>query len=122
MRSLVRFLLAFVGLCLFASFGYAQRGAISGRVTDSGGAILQGAKITVEPGGIEVVSDAQGQFLVTGLAPGTYTVTITYVGLAEFIQKVDVTTGQAPQIKADLSVESQSLEVLVTAERPSAEA
>lgn len=122
MRTFVRFLLAFVGLCLFASFGYAQRGAISGKVTDSGGGILQGAKVTVEPGGIEVVSDAQGQFLVTGLAPGNYTVKITYVGLAEFIQKVDVIAGQAAPIKADLSVESQNLEVLVTAERPSAEA
>ena len=122
MRTFVRFLLAFVGLCLFASFGYAQRGAISGKVTDSGGAILQGAKVTVEPGGIEVVSDAQGQFLVTGLAPGNYTVKITYVGLAEFMQKVDVIAGQAAPIKADLGVESQNQEVLVTAERPSAEA
>ena len=122
MRTFVRFLLALVGLCLFASFGQAQSGAISGKVTDSGGGILQGAKVTVEPGGISVVSDAQGQFLVTGLAPGNYTVKITYVGLAEFIQKVDVKAGQAFPVRADLSVESQNLEVLVTAERPSAEA
>ncbi|HEV2198145.1 MAG TPA: TonB-dependent receptor [Candidatus Acidoferrum sp.] len=122
MRSFVRFLLAFVGLCFFASFGYAQSGSISGKVTDSGGGILQGAKVTVEPGGIEVVSDAQGQFLVTGLAPGNYTVKVTYVGLAEFIQKLEVRAGQASPIKADLGVESQNLEVLVTADRPSAEA
>ena len=122
MRSFVRFLLGFASLCLFASFGYAQSGSIRGKVTDSGGAILQGAKVIVEPGGIEVVSDAQGQFLVTGLAPGSYSVKITYVGLAEFTQKVDVTAGQTAPIKADLGVESQSLEVLVTAERPSAEA
>lgn len=122
MRTFVRFLLAFAGLCLFAPFGHAQKGAISGKVFDSGGGVLQGAKVTLEPGGIEVASDAQGQFLVTGLAPGTYTVKITYVGLAEFIQKVDVTAGQAAPIKADLSVESQNLEVLVTGERPSAEA
>ena len=122
MRTFVRFLLAFVSLCLFASFGYAQRGAISGKVTDSGGGILQGAKVTVEPGGIEVVSDAQGQFLVTGLAPGTYTVKVTYVGLAEFIQTANVTAGQAFPIRANLGVESQNLEVLVTADRPSAEA
>src|SRR2546429_3201473 len=42
--------------------------------------ILQGAQISVEPGGIKVVSDAQGEYLVNGLAPGTYTVTIEYVG------------------------------------------
>jgi TonB-dependent receptor len=122
MRSFVRFLLPFVGLCLFASFGYAQSGAISGKVTDSGGGVLQGAKVTVEPGGINAVSDAQGQFLVTGLAPGTYTVKVTYVGLAEFTQTVNVATGQAASVEAKLSPESQNLQVLVTAERPSGEA
>src|SRR2546429_8504176 len=55
-------------------------GGITGKVTDSGGGILQGAQISVEPGGIKVVSDAQGEYLVNGLAPGTYTVTIEYVG------------------------------------------
>ena len=121
MRSLVRFLLAFVGLCLFASFGFAQSGAITGKVTDSGGGILQGAKVTVEPGVIEVVSDAQGQFLVTGLAPGTYTLTVSYVGFTTLTKSVTVASGGIASASAQLVVASQSLEVLVTAERPAAE-
>jgi TonB-dependent receptor len=122
MRIAARFLLAFAGLCLLVPFAHAQTGGITGKVTDKGGGILQGAKIMVDPGGIEAVSDAQGQFLVTGLAPGTYTVTISYVGFATSTQSIAVTAGQRANADGKLSVASQNLEVLVTADRPSAEA
>src|SRR2546429_2056902 len=82
MRTFVRFLLALACLLFLSITIQAQTGSggITGKVTDSGGGILQGAQISVEPGGIKVVSDAQGEYLVNGLAPGTYTVTIEYVG------------------------------------------
>jgi TonB-dependent receptor len=99
-----------------------RRGAITGKVTDTGGGILQGAKVTVDPGGINVVSDAQGQFLVSGLAPGTYTVTINYVGFTTFTTSVIVSAAQVANVNAQLLVASQNLEVLVTAERVSGEA
>src|SRR5919109_2410603 len=121
MRTSLRFWLAFVSLCLFASFGHAQTGGIAGKVTDSGGGILLGAKVTVEPSGIEVVSDAQGQFLVSGLAPGTYTLTVSYVGFTTFTKNVTVAAGQVASTNAQLAVASQNLEVLVSAERPAAE-
>lgn len=122
MRTFVRFLLALAGVCLFVPFGYAQKGAIMGKVTDSANAILQGAKITVDPGAIEAVTDAQGQFLVTGLAPGTYTVTIGYVGFATATNSITVSPGQVANADAKMAVAGQNLEVLVTADRASGEA
>ena len=122
MRTFAGFLLALVGLCGLVPFAQAQTGGITGKVTDSGGGILQGAKITVDPGGIDVVSDAQGQFFLNNLAAGSYTVTITYVGFAKFTQSINVSAGQVASVDAKLGVESQNLEVLVTAERVSAEA
>jgi iron complex outermembrane receptor protein len=127
MRSFVGLLLAFACSLLLGLPVQAQtsgrKGTITGRVIDSSGGVLQGAQISVEPSGVTAVSDAQGQFLINGLEAGTYTVKVTYVGLAEFIQKVAVTPGQASSpVLANLGVESQNLEVLVTAERPSAEA
>jgi TonB-dependent receptor len=104
------------------SAGQGRKGIITGRVTDTSGGVLQGAQISVEPQGIKLVSDAQGQFLVNDLDPGSYTITITYVGFAEFTQTVNVTAGQAASVEAKLSVESENLKVLVTAERPSGEA
>ena len=49
---------------------------------DTGNGILQGAQITVDPEGATAVADIQGQFLVVGLNPGRYTVTVTYAGFA----------------------------------------
>lgn len=122
MRTLVRFLLALSALCVLAPFGDAQTGGITGKVTDSGGGVLQGAEVTVDPGGINVVSDAQGQFLVTGLAPGTYNLTINYVGFTTVTNSVTVAAGQVAGSNVKLVVASQNLQVLVTADRASGEA
>ena len=123
MRSFVGLLLAFACSLLLNSPVHAQnagqgrKGTITGRVMDSSGGVLQGAQITVEPKGVNIVSDAQGQFFVNDLDPGSYTVTVTYVGFGEFTQAVNVTAGQAASVEAKLGPESQNLEVLVTAER-----
>ncbi len=112
-------------LCaLGARYGYAQsgKGAISGHVTDSAGAILQGATISVDPGGISAVSDAQGSFLIPGLSTGAYTVTISYVGFTTTTKSLTVAAGQVTNADVQLSVASQNLKVLVTAERASGEA
>jgi len=99
-----------------------RKGVIAGRVSDSSGGALIGAQVSVQPKGVSVVSDAQGQFFVNDLEPGSYTVTIIYVGFKAFTQAVNVTAGQPASLEAKLDVESQSLEVLVTAERASGEA
>jgi len=131
MRTFAGFLLSLVGLFLLYPPAHAQTertagqerpGAITGKVTDSGGAVLQSAKVKVEPGPIDALSDAQGQFLISGLAPGTYTVTIRYVGFNTFTKSVMVSAAQVANVNAQLGVASQNLEVLVTAERASGEA
>lgn len=98
-----------------------RKGAISGHVTDSSGGVLQGAQVSLAGKGISV-SDVQGQFFINNLDPGTYTVTVTYIGFAKFTQAVNVVSGQVAAVEAKMGVESQNLEVLVTVERPSAEA
>jgi TonB-dependent receptor len=124
MRPFARFLLALACLLFLSMSIQAQTGSggITGKVTDSGGGILQGAQISVEPGGIKVVSDAQGEYLVNGLAPGTYTVTIDYVGFTTSSKSISVAAGQIANADVQLAVASQNLEVLVSGERPSAEA
>jgi TonB-dependent receptor len=100
----------------------AQRGTIAGTVTDSSGAVLKGAQISLEPVGTTLVSDVQGQFFINDLDPGSYTITVTYVGFAPFTKMVDVVANQTANIEPKLEVQSVNLQVLVTAERPSAEA
>jgi hypothetical protein len=45
-------------------------------VKDAGGAVLQGARIRLEPAVQPASSDVQGAFLFPNLAPGTYKVVI----------------------------------------------
>ena len=110
--------------CLWPAAVRAQerKGTISGTVTDSSGGVLKGAQISLEPVGANLVSDVQGQFFINNLDPGSYTVTITYVGFAPFTKMVDLAASQTANVEAKLGVQSVNLQVLVTAERPSAEA
>src|SRR6266403_2714455 len=124
MRRFCAFL--FVLACSLSLIPGAQaqsgKGTIAGRVTDSSGGALIGAQVTVQPTGVSAFSDARGQFFIHDLEPGSYTVTITYVGFEAFTQTLNVAAGQAANVEAKLEVESQNLKVLVTAERASGEA
>ena len=124
MRRVCTFL--FILVCSAALIPVAQgqggKGTIAGRVTDSSSGALIGAQVTVQPIGLSVVSDARGQFFINDLEPGSYTVTVSYVGFEAFTQTVTVTAGQTANVDVKLDVESQNLKVLVTAERASAEA
>ena len=110
------------GLLANSAAAQARKGAISGRVVDNSGAVLRGAEVSLKAKEITVVTDEQGEFLIKDLDPGSYSISISYVGFAPFTKNVEVTSGQVAGVEAKLEVQSQNLEVLVTAERPSAEA
>ena len=99
-----------------------SKGTVTGRIVDSGGGVLQGAAILLEPGEISRVSDSQGEFTITGLDPGTYKITISFVGLETYTGSVELKPGVYVRADAVLKVGSQSAEVLVTAERAHGEA
>jgi len=103
---------------------YAQgaRGSLAGSVKDSSGAILVGARIDVEPSGRPIVSDSQGAFLVNDLDPGTYKVTITYVGFGAYTSSVTIAPGQQARVDAALKVASNTQQVEVYAGREYGEA
>jgi TonB-dependent receptor len=108
--------------CANQVWAQARKGTLTGHVTDATGGVLKGAQVALEPQSVSTASDAQGEFFINNLDPGTYTLTITYVGFGTFTKSVEVTAGQSVTADATLAVESQSLGILVQAERPSAEA
>ena len=103
------------------SSAQSSKGVLTGKVSDSSGAVLQGAQITLDPGGAGAVSDVLGEFRIAGLDPGAYTVTVTYVGFKTFTKSVTITSGQTAPLDAQLSLEAVDVEVVVTTERGSAE-
>jgi TonB-dependent receptor len=105
-----------------SAIAQSARTTVSGVAKDSGGSVLQGARVQLDPGGKQAVTDNQGQFRIPDIAPGDYTLTVSYVGLAPFSEPLKVAGDQTANVEAVLRVASQSDQVLVTAERVSGEA
>jgi TonB-dependent receptor len=99
-----------------------QKGTIFGTVTDSSKSVLPGALIEVQGSDKRVVSDSQGQFRITDLAPAEYTLTVSYLGFAPFTTTVKVEGGQEANVSAELQVASKADQLIVTAEQLHGEA
>jgi outer membrane receptor protein involved in Fe transport len=106
----------------FYAHGQNASGSIQGSVVDAVDAVLQGAQVKIEPIDRMVASDGQGQFLVTDLAPGEYTVEIKFVGFKEYEGKVTVTGGRTAHVTAVLQVSSANQDVAVYSDRLHGEA
>ena len=102
----------------------SSAGAIAGVVKDATGGVLPG--VTVEaasPALIEKVrsatSDANGNYKILELRPGTYSVTFTLPGFGTFKREgVELTTGVTANINADMKVGSLEETVTVTGASP----
>src|SRR5882672_3282502 len=106
LKAVAPLLLALVLQLGFAQQGTAQgsKGVIKGHVADASGGVLQGAQIALEPRSLIVASDVLGAFLITDLEPGSYTLTISYVGFTTATQTVNVVAGQTANADARLDV------------------
>jgi TonB-dependent receptor len=80
------------------------KASITGHIVDIAGGVLQGAAVSVQPGDNSSVSDDQGQYGVTNLPAGKFTVTISYSGFAPFTKDVELTAGQTLSLDAVLQV------------------
>ncbi len=105
-----------------AALAQSGKGAIFGRVADETGALLQGAEVRLQPVGVSVASDQQGEFTITNLPAGTYTLSVSYVGFKVSQSTVVVETTETHRLTVRMDVEGQREEVLVTGERPHGEA
>ena len=94
-----------------------ERGTISGRVTGPDKVALQGARVEIQPIGLTAVSDAQGQYSISDVPAGNYTLSVSYLGFAPFSASVSVPPGGVAQLDAELRIESVSQQVIVRGER-----
>ena len=106
-----------------SSFGQGITGSIAGTVTDSSGAGVPGATVTVrevDTNAARVVTTSDiGSYTVTQLAPGSYSVKVDKTGFKTF-QQNDITLqiNQLVQINAELGLGSQQETVVVTGAAP----
>jgi hypothetical protein len=94
-------------------------GQIGGTVVDAEKAIVPGAKVTVRNSSTQlvrdVVTDANGSFVITNLVAGTYDVTVTLAGFKVYVQKGLVLTAterlSLPPIALELGGREETISV-----------
>ncbi len=108
---------------LVASPARAQSNAtLSGTVTDAQNAVMPGVSITVHNSATNqdraVVTDAQGQYVVAALPPGTYEVTAHLEGFTDQKREVPLGPAQTVGLNLKLSVGALAENVTVTGSSP----
>ena len=112
------------GLLLSTGLVHAQTGKIAGTVTDAvTGEPLAGANVVVEGTRLGAAADAEGNYFILQVPPGTHAVQSTMIGFATMTQTdVRVYINQTAPLNFSLSPSTvQAEEVVVVAERPPVE-
>ncbi len=102
-------------IAALAAAAFAQTGAVNGRVTDSGGAVVPNAEVAlvkvtpIMPGMTMAPAppvpgrmNADGTFSFAQVAPGQYSLQVDAPGYARATQEITVPTTQAFNLKMDL--------------------
>ncbi|MGB7267165.1 MAG: carboxypeptidase-like regulatory domain-containing protein, partial [Terracidiphilus sp.] len=103
-------------LSVVSAFG--QQTGITGVVTDSQGAIIQGAKVEVKQAGAasySATTNSQGVYVVPGLAAAEYTITASSPNFSSAEKRVLLLVGQLAQVNLTLPVASSASQVVVEA-------
>ncbi len=120
MKKLFSIGLAILLMASASAFAQTATGNVYGKATDSSGAVLPGASVTVsgEAGSRTTVTGADGTFRFLNLSPGDYTVTVSLQGFGAANRRVTVQTGQSASLDMALKVGGQAETIEVVAEAP----
>ena len=119
-NCLARLLPGLVGIALLSATNFAQNTAsLRGQVADEQGAVISGARATlVAADGKKrsAVANANGEFTISNVPPGTYTLTVEFKGFQNHVEEslqvpsasaLKVTLAVAP-IKAETDIKADS--------------
>jgi hypothetical protein len=119
----IRFCLGMVLMALAVSVAsLAQTGSIAGTVSDSSGAVVEGAEVTVRNTATneshKTTTSATGTYAVTNLPIGPYNVTVRKQGFKLFrLPDIELTVAQSFTVDPKLTPGAASEEVTVRADR-----
>ena len=114
---MTRKLLTTVIACLLTvGTAFAQTGSISGTVTDAqSGNVLPGANVQIEQMQRGSPVNSQGEYEITDIPAGTYTVTVTFIGYNESSKTIELSAGEGATLDFALQPGVDLGEVVVTA-------
>lgn len=108
-------LLVVLALFLILPFvAFAQETGVQGTIYDADdGDELPGATVLITALDVGTTSDADGNYELTGLDPGTYTVNFSFVGYRELERSIEVEEGEIATLDVELIPEAFGLDELV---------
>ena len=117
---LAQITLFIIAFCL-VSFGQTNKGSITGTVTDTGGAVVKGATVTITNVGtnksVVLTTSDEGSYTASTLDPSVYNVKVESPNFkTSLVQKVKVDTASVATVNVVLSVGSVSEQVTITAD------
>jgi iron complex outermembrane recepter protein len=101
-----------LSMCV-ATLAMAQKN-ISGKITDDQNSPLIGAAVAIKGSGKGAVTNVNGDYLIQGLANGSYNVVVSFVGFGATTKTISVSDAD---VKADFKLQEDALsmsEVIVT--------
>jgi Carboxypeptidase regulatory-like domain len=117
--SLKIVLFFFIALTPMVAAAQQTGATVRGLVADPENAVIPGATVTFTPASGKALvtqSESDGTYVLRGVPPGTYSVTVTMPGFASFVKMgVKITAGQALALDAHLAIQEQKQEINVTA-------
>ena len=108
-------------LALTATTALAQRGKISGVVTDAGtGDTMPGVNVAIVGTTQGAVADVDGFYFINNVRPGTYTLQASFIGfVSATTENVRVSTGLTTEVNFQIREQAVGLaEIVVTSVRP----
>jgi hypothetical protein len=126
-RAAVFALVALLGLGVASAFaqggGASTTGTITGRVTDTSGAVLPGVTVTIASpsllGQQTTTTNEQGLYRFAAVPPGVYTITYELAGFNTLRREgIQVALGFTATVNVELSVAALQETVTVTGESP----
>ncbi|NNC83216.1 MAG: TonB-dependent receptor [Flavobacteriales bacterium] len=91
----------------------ARAAEIRGTVSDSHG-VLAFAHVLLSPGEHGATTDAEGNFILTEIPAGEYTLQVSFVGYQKYERTISLTTSEVKDIDIELSPRIDLEEVVVT--------
>ncbi|MEN6536623.1 MAG: carboxypeptidase regulatory-like domain-containing protein [Bryobacteraceae bacterium] len=120
---IVALVLACMALVYLPGFGQEFRATLTGRVLDSSGAVVPGAKVVVKNLATSqtsaTVTGEQGVYTLPYLVPATYEVKVEVSGFKTYLREnLTLAIGQVANLQIRLEVGSASESITVTGEAP----
>ena len=107
-----RFYIFFLFLLISVS-AFAQNGRISGQILSSDGQPAEQVSVGIKGSARGAVSDNQGKFTIERVKPGSYTLLVSFVGLATQEKDVEVAAGETVSVAFTLSESANELQEVI---------